>query len=311
VKTVDQVHFNKWCLPFWALAAACRVPALMGREVFLVLAVVSFVAASSLTYMRVTDEIDELSVRFGPFPIMGTSIPYDLIESVDVAPRIPFTVAPVLIPGVVGIFAARRGVGVRIRLKRRFTIGRTGLLLAPVYLVQTHCPDEVVSFIRRRLGESGQGYEYGAKHARPVLLALAVALPVVVVGCFAPPVLLVAGALWFMTCLVLVMRFALSVRIRGFGECLIVKPPRFPAVSIAYSEMESVARCPTPRLSGATSGVFREASSPEGILIKLKGPIRLGPLELWKVKQVIVATQDPDGLYEFLRSKLPAQPEQE
>lgn len=315
MKTVDQVHFNKWCLPFWALAAACLVPALMGRDVFLLPLIVSALAAGSLTYLRVTDEIDELSVHFGPLPLLGAAMPYDLIESVEVTESVPFAGVPVLIPGIVGVLAARRGPGVKIRLKRRFTIRVTGLLLAPVYVVQTESPQEVAAFIRQRIGELKQGYDYGVEFRAGcglqmlvfgILMAALIAfgLTELAVMCFVLAFVWVNCGMWIVG----------GCRIRGFSDCLLIRQLTLLGARIAYSDMESARRCWMSDFSWwdrINAVGFGGPSMREGVLIRLKQPARLTRLSLRKASRVIVATRDPDGLYEFLRGKLPAEPEQQ
>lgn len=80
--------------PLWMLLAGVGVGLAVGAgaswgQGFVVYvlgaaSVVVFLLAASFAWLRIEDEGEFLSVRYGPLPVMGTSVRYDSIDSVEV-----------------------------------------------------------------------------------------------------------------------------------------------------------------------------------------------------------------------------------
>lgn len=101
-------------------------------------------------YLRVWDEGDSLGVRFGPVNVFGTSIPYDLIESVRLD-RTTFLDGLGVhgLPFHNAVFNIRFGPCVRVTLKRRY-----GMLRARYVKIGTADPNRLAAFLLGKISKS-------------------------------------------------------------------------------------------------------------------------------------------------------------
>lgn len=104
-------------------------------------------AAALIGYLDVWDTGDRLTIRFGPLPLMGTSIPYQNIESVESAyPSLLYGYGIHGLPGLFIVFNIWGPDAIRIRLKRRTAIWR-----AKTVIVGTDEPDRLLEFLRGKI----------------------------------------------------------------------------------------------------------------------------------------------------------------
>lgn len=103
--------------------------------------------ASAFVYLEVRDEGDRLSVRFGPLPMFGASIPYEAIESVQ--PARTTMLYGFGMQGLPGLFLVMNIWGfdaVQIRLKKR-----RGIWRAKTLIIGTDGPDELLEFLQDKI----------------------------------------------------------------------------------------------------------------------------------------------------------------
>jgi len=141
----EVMGFGTWGIAAWQIArghggARLVVPLLAVGAILLF-------AAALVGYLEIWDAGDRLSIRFGPLSLMGTSVLYEKIESVERSYSGPFYGYGV--HGLPGLFIALNiwGMGaVRIRLKERSRFWRVRTVI-----VGTDEPDRLIEFLRGKI----------------------------------------------------------------------------------------------------------------------------------------------------------------
>jgi len=143
--------FDVMGLGTWAIAAGHVARGRATGELLVPLVLVGAVlllAAALVGYLDVRDAGDRLRIRFGPLPLMGTSIPYEDIESVEPAhSSLLYGYGVHGLPGLFIIFNIWGFGAIRIRLKRRTPVWR-----AKTVIVGTDEPDRLLEFLRGKIG---------------------------------------------------------------------------------------------------------------------------------------------------------------
>jgi hypothetical protein len=142
----EVMGVGTWAIAAWQVAKGRANGELLAPLV--VVGAILLLAAALIGYLDVCDAGDRLSIRFGPLPLMGTSIPYDNIESVE--PAYSSLLYGYGVHGLPGLFIVFNiwGLGaIRIRLKKRTPIWR-----AKTVIVGTDEPDRLLEFLRWKIG---------------------------------------------------------------------------------------------------------------------------------------------------------------
>ncbi len=147
---LELMGAGTWGMAVWQIAAGhARTPLFVS---LLALGAILLTVAAMFGYLDVWDAGDRLSVRFGPLPLMGTSVPYGNIESVERSGS--SFIYGYGVHGLPGVFLALNiwGMGaVKIRLKRRSRFWR-----ARTVILGTDEPERLVEFLRSRMAPAPQ-----------------------------------------------------------------------------------------------------------------------------------------------------------
>ncbi len=114
---------------------------------FIVIGALVVLFGGCIAHLRVRDDGDALSVRFGPLPLLGRRIPYAAIQSVEVARTRWYHGWGVHgWPGAWLVINLWGFDAVELRLKEP-----TGILRFRRYLIGTDEPEALAEFVRARL----------------------------------------------------------------------------------------------------------------------------------------------------------------